>query len=288
MYYYAFGLHIKSEIELPGVLKIDKDIEADVKIIKGTFEANLINDTNYIIEDDAVTLWWTDIGIIKISNGEKIIVNSFDNDYNQIIPFLLGPVMSILLHQRGYLVLHGSAVKINKNAVAFLGYRGIGKSTTAINLYKEGHPIITDDIIAIKFNKKGKPYIYPGYHHVRLSEDVYNFFRDDTNIITPIRTIVGKIFCDTSDGFSTEPIKLKIIYLLEENDHVKLTDSNSQETVIHLIRHSTTNRIFRNNDQINNLNQCANIINNIKFLRLTIPHVYNDIPMLISLIIEKS
>ena len=108
--------------------------------------------------------------------------------FNSLIPFLLGPVISVLLHQRGFLVLHGSAVKINNESIAFVGNRGMGKSTIAINLYKKGYPLVTDDIIAINFDNEGNPYIYPGYSHVRLSKDSYNHIKDNTNILTPIRT----------------------------------------------------------------------------------------------------
>ena len=59
--------------------------------------------------------------------------------------------MALLLYQRGFLVLHGSSIKINNGAIAFLGYRGNGKSTTAINLYKKNYPIVTDDILSYKF-----------------------------------------------------------------------------------------------------------------------------------------
>ena len=42
--------------------------------------------------------------------------------------------------------------------------------------------------LAINFDDKGFPYVYPGYPHVRLSEDSYNNIKDNTNILTPIRT----------------------------------------------------------------------------------------------------
>lgn len=280
--YHAFGLNISSEIELPGILETDSD-RKDVSILirKINLPSNR-EDPYFHVQNGDVYLWWEDIGQVRISGGKEIIV---DADENQIIPLLLGPVMAILLHQRGLLVLHGSAIKVNEVAVAFLGFRGFGKSTTAINLYKKGYPLVTDDILAINFNEKDKPIVYPGYHHVRLSDDSYNNIKDSTEILTPIRTIAGKVFCDASRGFSPEPIPLICIYLLEKSDKIKISSINPKD-LLDLIIHSTANRIFNENDQANNLKQLANLINNIPIRRLEFKHSFKNISKLIEVIEE--
>ena len=140
--------------------------------------------------------------------------------------------------------------------------------------------------MAITFDENDIPYIYPGYLHVRLTEDSYNHIKDDTNIITPIRTMAGKVFCDASNGFTTKPLKLKNIYLLENGIQTSISTSNSQKTLIDLIKHSTAYRIFKDTDQAKNLTQCANLINNIKLHRLEFKHSFRNITELIT-IIEK-
>jgi hypothetical protein len=280
-------LKISSEIELPGVMETKSNDESDVKILRGKVnikvsDNEIYESSNYKVENEDVYLWWKNIGKVKITAGNQINVDVENS--NLIIPYLLGPVMAILLHQKGLLVLHGSSVKINDSAIVFLGHRGIGKSTTAINLYKKGYPLITDDILAINFDDKCIPHIYPGYLHVRLSEDAYNHIKDDTNILTPIRTIVGKLFCDASYGYSPKSLELKKIYFLEKGDQTRISTLNSQETLIDLISHSTANRIFKEDDQVNNLTQCVNMINNINFNRLEFTHSFKNISELISLI----
>ncbi len=285
--YYAFGLIISSQIKLPGVIETIND-ESDAKIILG--KVNPLNKKflmtdlpNYMVEDNDVYLWWEDVGKVKISKGNIIIVDSEDNN-NLIISFLLGPVMSILLHQRGLLVLHGSSVNINDSAIAFLGHRGIGKSTMAINLYKKGYPIVTDDILAIDFDKEGIPSVYPGYTHIRLSEDSYKYIKNDTKILSPIRTIVGKFFCDAFNGFSPELLKLKRIYLLKEGVETRISILNAHETLIDLIRHSVAYGIFKDEDKVKNMTQCANLINNVNFRQIEVVHSMKKLPALINLI----
>lgn len=289
--YKAFGLNISSEIKLPGMIEIDES-RSDVKLSLGKVNhlvsQPVLEGANYIVDQENVYIWWDDIGKVKISNGNQIIVEPLSDlegsDETNIIPFLLGPVMSILLHQRGFLVLHGSSVKINNEAIAFLGYRGLGKSTTAIQLYKKGYSIITDDILAIDFDQDGLPFIYPGYPHVRLSEISYSHIKDDTSILTPIRTYAGKLFCDASRDFLQEPVKLKKIYILEKSSKNQLSALKSQETLIELIRYSIPNWIFQNSDQAKNLTKFALLLKQSKVHRLEVLHSFEDIFEIIQLV----
>lgn len=290
-HYHAFGLEISSEVELPGM--IEGSGNPDVRIIRGKVDPTLISGAevegpNYLVKGGDVYMWWDDIGRVQISKGEQVTVEPVrafeDTDEVNLIPFLLGPVMAMLLHQRGFLVLHGSSVKVNGRAVAFLGYRGNGKSTTAINLYKEGYPLVTDDILAIKFNEEGLPVVYPGYPHVRLGEDSYNQVKGNTDILTPIRTIVGKVFCDASYQFSPEPVTLKRIYVIEKGDKAEASFLKSHENLIDLIRHSVANRIFQHTTQRENLIQCAQLVNNVTVRRLEIAHSFDRISELVQVI----
>lgn len=302
--YKAFGLEISSEIELPGMM--EGSGKPEVKIIRGEVDPFQVSNTevegdNYLVNGDDVYLWWDEIGKVKISNGELVTVESDkdleSSDELNIIPFLLGPVMALLLHQRGFLVLHGSAVNTGTGAVAFLGHRGNGKSTTAIHLYVEGYPLVADDILAIKFDDEGLPVVYPGYPHVRLSDEAYHHVKDHTDILTPIRTLAGKVFCDASHQFSPEPVKLEKIYVIEKilknnlergkgtENNVLISVLKSQENLLDLIRHSVANRIFKETTQKENLFQCVQLVNNVNVRRLEIFHSFDTIQDMI-LVIE--
>ncbi|WP_287382690.1 hypothetical protein, partial [Methanobacterium sp.] len=282
-------LEISSEIELPGMM--EGSGKPEVKIIHGEVDPFPVSDAevegpNYKVKGGDVYLWWDDIGKVKITKGELVTVESDkdleSSDEFNIIPFLLGPVMALLLHQQGFLVLHGSAVNTGTGAVAFLGHRGNGKSTTAIHLYVEGYPLVADDILAIKFDDEGLPVVYPGYPHVRLSDEAYHHVKDHTDILTPIRTLAGKVFCDASYRFSPEPVKLEKIYVIEkiqpeEGNTIGISVLKSQENLIDLIRHSVANRIFQHTTQKENLINCAQLVNNVEVKRLEIAHSFTNI-----------
>lgn len=60
----------------------------------------------------------------------------------------VGPLFSFLVWLRGGQALHASAVLVDGQAVAFCGVTGAGKSTTAAQFVRLGHPLITDDVMA--------------------------------------------------------------------------------------------------------------------------------------------
>lgn len=84
--------------------------------------------------------------------------------------FLLGPVLGLLLRLRGVTCLHASAVAFDDRAVAFVGDEGAGKSTTAAAFARRGHPVISDDIVAI-LEREGAFYVLPAYPYLSLWPD---------------------------------------------------------------------------------------------------------------------
>jgi hypothetical protein len=81
--------------------------------------------------------------------------------------YLLGPVLGILLRLRGVTCLHASAVAFGENAVAFVGFEGAGKSTTAAALARRGHAILSDDVVALA-EQNGSFVVHPAYPYLCL------------------------------------------------------------------------------------------------------------------------
>lgn len=66
--------------------------------------------------------------------------------------YLLGPTLGLVLRLRGVTLLHASAIVIDGRAIAIAGPAGAGKSTTAAAFAQRGHPVLTDDIVALEFS----------------------------------------------------------------------------------------------------------------------------------------
>ena len=81
--------------------------------------------------------------------------------------YLLGQVLSFSLLALGVEPLHGTVVEIGGEAVAFLGDCGYGKSTLGAAFLSLGHPILTDDLMALEPSAAGYT-VHPGMPRLKL------------------------------------------------------------------------------------------------------------------------
>ncbi len=153
--YRAFGLHISSEFILEHLTPSQCN-SSDVSIGVADLEMERVThglhevDRAFLSTGAGVVMHWRGVGTVRVRDGQQIEV-----DFAATVPSsvrtlaLTGPPMGVLLEQRGNLVLHASAVVINGLAFGFMGHKGFGKSTTVAALGNAGHPLLTDDILAV-------------------------------------------------------------------------------------------------------------------------------------------
>jgi len=84
---------------------------------------------------------------------------------------LVGQVLPLVAALRGLEVLHASAVAHGGVAFAFAGNSGAGKSTLAAHLALRGHPMVTDDVLAISVGANGHPQAHRGSTALALSRE---------------------------------------------------------------------------------------------------------------------
>ncbi len=77
--------------------------------------------------------------------------------------FLYGSVLGAILHQRGVLPLHASAVSDGAQAILFAGHSGHGKSTLAAAFLEHGYRLMADDVTAVRGAVAA-----PAYPHIKL------------------------------------------------------------------------------------------------------------------------
>jgi len=83
----------------------------------------------------------------------------------------LGSALAAWLEHRGVLALHASAVVIGGRAVAFLASNKGGKTALAAACMQAGHPLLTDDLLAVEPCADGSAVGYPGYPQMRMWAD---------------------------------------------------------------------------------------------------------------------
>jgi hypothetical protein len=97
-----------------------------------------------------------DVARLLLTAGREIVVEMDpDVPLEEAAPWLTGTAFGILLQQRGRVVLHASAVRVEDKAVLFCGASGAGKSTMAAVLAQHGYAMLTDDISATDPDRSG-------------------------------------------------------------------------------------------------------------------------------------
>ena len=132
--------------------------------------------------------------------------------------YLHGPILGFALRLRGVACLHASAVAVGEEAVAIVGSAGMGKSTTAAALARQGHAVQTDDLLALADRESGF-WVQPGLPRVLLWPESAEALWGDPAALPRVVPTWPKLFLDlTQPGyrFSGRPLPLGAIYVLGE------------------------------------------------------------------------
>ncbi|MFC3798865.1 aldolase [Cohnella sp. GCM10012308] len=177
--YYAFGLHISSEVSLPELVETtawtgEADVEIKLGDLAEAWRAADVEDDFYAFEDDRFLFYVPEVAVYSIRGGKQIIVSPLSGtEEERIRLYLLGTCMGSILMQRRTLPLHGSAVVVDGRAYAFIGESGAGKSTLAAAFRSRGYRLLTDDVIAVASGGGDgyTPVVVPAYPQQKLWQE---------------------------------------------------------------------------------------------------------------------
>ncbi len=165
---------------------------------------------------------------------------------HQIETLFLGPVFAYWLEQRGLPAFHASAVVVDDRAVAFLAAAGSGKTSLAAAMLAAGHPLLTDDILAVE-RTTGIFVARPGYPRMRMWPDKAARFWGDVDGLELVRPGSSKRWVpavrDGQPGFCGEEQPLGCCYLLErrpaaESGRVEIRDVSQRQAMVELLKSS--------------------------------------------------
>jgi len=130
---------------------------------------------------DELRLAFDDTGTFDVRIGERTILWYPGPEANEaaVRADLLGRVLSLAAHAEGRLPLHASAVSIDGRAIAFLGPKHAGKSTTALAMVRSGARLLADDAVVIRVDASGTPWAAAGVQRPRLWTDSVRALRLD-------------------------------------------------------------------------------------------------------------
>jgi len=139
-------------------------------------------------------------------------------DLDYVLTYLAGPIFGYLLLVRGMTCLHGSAVAVEGKAVAVLGPKGAGKSTTAAALALSRFPVLSDDIVAVT-EHDGQFLVQPAFLRLCLWPQSVEALYGSPEALPRLTESWEKQGLELGKGtcqFQEQPLPLAAIYVLGE------------------------------------------------------------------------
>lgn len=189
-----------------------------------------------------IYLFWPELGIFRVRAGREIVVcPTAGVSEGALRPPILGICMAVLLHQRGLLVMHASASVVGKGAIAFLGDKGWGKSTTNAALHQRGHAFITDDILSIDL-QPSLPAVYPAFPQMKLWPSAVTALGDNPQNLPKLLPHLEKRQHLFESDIAQQSAPIKALYVLGKGPALSIQRLPHREILGHLFRHSYSGR----------------------------------------------
>ena len=275
--YTAYGLGIHSFLPLPEL--VAGNGKADVIFLLGKVDGTNLQTLDearrFKATSEEAYYFFEGVGRFLVRGGQEVIVEpSPDADERAVRLCLLGPIVALILHQQGRLILHASAVAVGGNAIAFLGGQGWGKSTMAAALHVRGHGMLADDVTAIRMDS-AYPMVLPAFPQFKLWPNSIMALGDIPEKLPLLHPDFSKRAFHVTSGFAPAPLPLKRIYVLAPGQRVEIESLSRQEALIELIRHSYAARfgwqLLQATGIETHFKQCARLVQNARLYRFPRP-----------------
>jgi hypothetical protein len=290
-FYSAYGLKIKSAVKLPGFVELQSieypkiDVEISHKKITqrvlerlfGTTDTFSAPDCEVRVTETAMCFSYPKTGTILVTDGKRVIVDLQPDVYDEdLVPYLTGYVLAVLLHQRNYLVLHASVIMINGNGVAFLGAKGQGKSTLAASLEVIGNRLISDDLLPIVV-EGNRIFTVPGYPQIKLYEDSVIAVGEVPSQLPAVHRNNSK-YSFSCKQFSEDTIPLSAIYVLNIDDEISIESLSMSQAFIEATKHTHVSYYLRESESLEwHFEKCQQLVHSVPFFWFNRPHDFGKI-----------
>lgn len=233
LYYQIYGITLSSNQSLPILTPASTATTTDIKV--NLVEANLsdTDKTEYPQgwyqkqKTDGIYYCLSLGGIeekldVKIApDGKQIWITWINIPLAEVTALLIGCIIGTALRLQGKICLHSSVIKVDDCAIAIIGAKGAGKSTTAAALAKQGYPILADDI-AVLTDCGDSFLVQPGYPRLRLWKSAVNAVYGSEEGLALVFSQTEKHFVELNQNhtsawrFHNQPLPLAAIYILGE------------------------------------------------------------------------
>ncbi|HXU31761.1 MAG TPA: hypothetical protein VN851_14400 [Thermoanaerobaculia bacterium] len=188
-------------------------------------------------------LRFLDVGDFLIEPGRIGFSPSKDADPAPYEAYLLGIVFGLWLELSGSLCLHASAVNPPSCAIGFLGFNRAGKSTLAASFLGANVPFLTDDVLSLDLDERGRVMAQPGFPQMRLWPASAHELVRNSHQLEPVHPDFDKRRVPVGGrghgAFHDSAVELGALFLpVREGSAIELSRVSPSEAMIELVRHS--------------------------------------------------
>lgn len=240
-FYSCYGFLIASEFFLP---ELDPAPQGEADIIVSNRPDVLLNGQARVggqpaFLPDLQIFDFASVARLEIHNATEIRVGLRPGISEDCLGLpLLGPVLATLMHYRGRLVIHGSAIVVGRELWGFVGDRGAGKSTMAAFLIRDGFPLFNDDLISVSFLPDAAPVAHPGYAATKITKEAFEHVGGlEGDILETGGLPYKKTRIRLAQNPISEAMPLSRLCLLERGEMARLKEMPEREALNTVFQH---------------------------------------------------
>ena len=301
--YVAFGRQITSEIPLPELTSGIADgvpYDGHIFIRQDKRPApslqSLSDEPAIAVDAVGVTMSFPGAGRFLLDLAHNTIWFSFGSENRELLRLpLLGPVIATYLHASGSFVLHASAVTTPFGAVAFLGDKGAGKSTTAAAFIRQGLQLLTDDLLVCgaSANGLGEAYCESSFAQLKLTPQAAAALRLEgaTELPPPFPTF-PKIQQRLPEG-SNWPRRPRLAFVceLQRGHDAEVVELNAAASMAMLLRYAYTLRYGKQFVQglagVSFFRNAAELASSTRSIKMTVPSKLDLLDLSVPLLLDR-
>lgn len=270
--YRMYGLNVASEFPVAGERCVDERPDITIRnepISLPEMKHSTVSQMLYHVSDHTIHLHWDDVGSFRIHAGTEITATRAPGAGEKIFSrTLTGTALALALFQRGYLILHASAVVANGGAVLFSGDCGFGKSTIASSLHSCGHLLLADDIAAIHVGETTHQ-VFPGNQEFKLWPDSVRNIGENEESLHRFTPQAEKRLLPVSERLQRQPVPLRLIYMLGFSEKAGIEPIDLAQATIELVRNTYGVTLLHEIRTADFFQQIVRVARSVAILRLT-------------------
>jgi len=215
--------------------------------------------------------------LLSPSRQQLWILYSPDDSAMDLESYFVGPGLGCILRWCGTVCLHASVVRIDDQAIAVVGKKKAGKSTTAAGLGQLGALIMSDDM-AVLTPVDQSFLVHPGYPQVRLWPASIAAIFPDAGTLPKVFSHRDKRYLPLKDAQAlnddswSRPATLSAVYVLDRTDSNArapyVDDLNPQNRLMTLVANTFGSYVVTDDLRRKEFQVLARLSNTIRLRRV--------------------